>query len=91
MLSRILVILLLESSSLFLVPDDPPSFLEESNLKHNEIEVRWKTCALWNGPQIGYEIKACNKSKCAVHEKYKPNMYVLSSFHKVCSDFGGVT
>lgn len=84
MLSKIFVILLLESSSFFLVPDDQPSFLEESDVKHNEIEVRWKTCALWNGPQIGYEIKACNKSKCAVHEKYKPNMYVLSSFYKVC-------
>ena len=91
MLSKILVILLLESSFFFLVPGDPPSFLEESDLKRNEIENRWKTCALWNGPQIGYKIKACSKSKCAVHEKYIPNAYVLSSFHKVCSDFGGVT
>lgn len=73
------------------MPGDSPSSLEVSDLKHNETEVRWKTCALWNGPQIGYAIKACDQIKGSVQKKYKPIVYVLNSFHKICLNIGGVT
>lgn len=82
------------------MPGDSPSSLEVSDLKHNETEVRWKTCALWNGPQIGYAIKACDQIKGSVQKKYKPIVYVLkykpivyvlNSFHKICLNIVGVT
>ena len=73
------------------MPGDSPSSLEVSDLKHNETEVRWKTCALWNGPQIGYAIKACDQIKGLVQKKYKPIVYVLNSFHKIYLNIGGVT
>lgn len=73
------------------MPGDSPSSLEVRDLKHNETEVRWKTCALWNGPQIGYAIKACDQIKGSVQKKYKPIVYVLNSFHKICLNIVGVT
>ena len=83
------MILYVEPISSFLVPGDSPSSLQDSGIKHDEIEVRWKACALWNGPQIGFEIKACSKNKGEIQEKYKPILYDLSSFHKVCLNFVG--
>ena len=64
---------------MFSVPDDAPLSLEQSEKRHNELEVRWKTCTLWNGPQIGFELKAFDIKDGATHEISKPMVYVINS------------
>ena len=63
---------------MFLVPDDAPSSLKESERTYNKIEVKWKTCLSWNGPQIGFELTALGKKDGVTHEISKPMVYVIN-------------
>ena len=56
---------------LFLVPDDAPSSLKESERTYNKIEVKWKTCLSWNGPQIGFELTALGKKDTEIYRNVK--------------------
>ena len=67
------------------MPDDPPMSLEQSESKYNELEVRWKTCTFWNGPQIGFELKAFEIEDGATHEISKPMEYVINFAQKCVS------
>ena len=76
---------------LFLVPDDAPSSLKESERTYNKIEVKWKTCLSWNGPQIGFELTALGKKDGVTHEISKPMVYVINFVQNICSVFGCLT
>ena len=64
------------------MPDDAPSSLQENEVTYNKIEVKWKTCLLWNGPQIGFELKAFDKKEGVTHERSKPMVYVITLVQK---------
>ena len=68
--------------SLFSVPDDAPRFLEQIDRKHNQLKVRWKTCTSWNGPKIGFELKAFYTKENVTHEISKPMVYVINFIQK---------
>ena len=60
------------------MPDDASLSLEQSEKKHNEQwTYRWRTCTLWNGPPIGFELKAFDIKDGVTHEISKPMMYVI--------------
>ena len=73
------------------MPDDAPSSLEESERTYNKIEVKWKTCSLWNGPQIGFELTAFGKKEGVTHERSKRMVYVINFVQNIRSVFGCLT
>ena len=73
------------------MPDDEPLSLEENERTYNKIEVKWKTCLLWNGPQIGFELTAFDKKEGVTHGKSNPMVYVINFVQNICLVFGCLT